>query len=69
MKNMNCYFLDLVSSIYDFKQEDIQSWLCCNPYSEGGLGQVEAHCFFCLLSFSVERNVTEDIGDVMEELT
>lgn len=69
MKNMNCYFPVFMFSIYDFKHEEIGPWLCCSPCSDGVLGQVEAHCFFCLLSFSVKRNFTEDTEDVMEELT
>lgn len=65
---MNCYFPVLMFSIYDVKQEEMESWLSCSPYSEGGLGQVEAHCCFCLLSSSVRRNIPDDTEDIIEEL-
>lgn len=69
MKNINCDFPGLMFSIYDFKQEEIESWLCCSPYNEGGLGQVEACLCCCLLLFSVKKKAAENSENVMEELS
>lgn len=56
-------------STHDFKQEEIESWLYCSPFVEGGLDEVEASLFCWLLSFSVKKKGTEDSENVMEELT